>query len=160
MIRKMLWRTLLAMTGLSLSASTWGEPDRIPIHLGGAQLEAEVAADPAHRNRGLSGRYHLASDSGMLFVWPREGQRTFWMKDTFLPLSIAFLDARGRVLNMATMEPLRQDRFYRSQGGARFALEVNRGWFREHGVESGDRARFRIPARFLPGEEPLRLGSD
>jgi len=136
-------------------------PPTVGIWAGAGHLEAEVAATPEARHRGLMGREYLDPDRAMLFVWPREGPRVFWMKDTRIPLSVAFLDGQGRVLNVEGMQPLREDRFYGSQGGARFALEANRGWFRRYGVERGNRLRFRIPAKLLPGdrEEDLTVGS-
>jgi len=159
MIRGMLWSMVLGLAGLPLPAGAGEKPDRVPIHLDGARVEAEVAANPAERRQGLSGRDRLAPDSGMLFVWPGEGRRVFWMKDTTIPLAIAFMDRHGRILNIAAMEPGRRDRFYPSRGHARFALEVNQGWFRAHGVEPGDRVHFRLPARHLPGPEPLQVGA-
>jgi hypothetical protein len=155
----MLWAVVLGVAGLSLPAGAGDKPDRIPVLLNGARVEVEVAANPAERRRGLSGRDRLAADAGMLFVWPGEDRRTFWMKDTTIPLAIAFMDRHGRILNIAAMEPRRRDRFYRSRGNARFALEVNQGWFRAHGVEPGDRVHFRVPARHLPGPDPFQVGT-
>ncbi|MFA9461053.1 DUF192 domain-containing protein [Thiohalorhabdus methylotrophus] len=153
MMRRALRLCLLPLLIAGGAAPEAAAAPTVTVAVGDARLHAEVAATPEAHRRGLMGREHLGADSGMLFVWRRSGSRTFWMKNTPLPLSVAFLDDRGRILNIEAMAPLREDRHYRSRGAARFALEANRGWFRRHGVEPGDRCRFRIPAGLLPARE-------
>jgi hypothetical protein len=86
-------------------------------------------------------RTALAENRGMLFVFRREEQLSFWMKDTLIPLSIAFIDSEGRIVDIQNMKPLDDDPpSYVSAEPARYALEVNRGFFEERGVEVGDRA--------------------
>lgn len=74
----------------------------------------------------------------MLFVFPRPEPLTFWMKDTYIPLSIAFLDDEGRILNIEQMRPIQTREVYHSSGPSRYALEVNEGWFERHGIRAGD----------------------
>lgn len=83
-------------------------------------------------------REHMPESHGMLFVWPGDQVVAMWMKNTLIPLSVAFIDHDLRVLNIADMEP-RSLELHPSRGPARFALEVNQGWFDRHGVEAGAR---------------------
>ena len=164
-LRAGVWGILLATAGAQA-----GLPE-VTVEAAGQRLVAEVAVSPDDRARGLAGRDHLAADRGMLFVWPRPGPRRFWMKDTRIPLSVAFLDGQGRILNIHRMSPPAANRGgisgwpadgyrrYPSRGPARFALEANRGWFRRHGVGPGDRVRFRLPPG-MAGPRALVVGPD
>jgi uncharacterized membrane protein (UPF0127 family) len=107
------------------------------IHVGNHRLRVEVADTPASRGRGLMFRSELPDDRGMLFVFPEEKVLEFWMRNTEIPLSIAFADASGRIVRIADMEP-RSEEIVSSVAPARYALEVKRGWFDAHGVRSGD----------------------
>ncbi len=101
-------------------------------------LTVEIAATPRAMARGLMFREHMPESHGMLFVWPGDQVVAMWMKNTLIPLSVAFIDHDLRVLNIADMEP-RSLELHPSRGPARFALEVNQGWFDRHGVEAGAR---------------------
>lgn len=105
-------------------------------------LTAEIAADRVSHLCGLAFRNDLPSDFGMLFVYARDQIVGFWMKDTFIPLSIAFLDRDGRILEIHDMDPMDSTRRYTSRSPVRFALEVNRGWFTSKGIGVGDRLEF------------------
>ncbi len=105
-------------------------------------LTAEIAADRASHLCGLAFRHDLPSDYGMLFVYARDQIVGFWMKDTFIPLSIAFLDRDGRILEIHDMDPMDSTRRYTSRSPVRFALEVNRGWFTDKDIGVGDRLEF------------------
>lgn len=109
----------------------------VTLHVGHQRVLAEVAATPAARRRGLMHRDHLPDDHGMLFVFADEQPRSFWMKDTTIPLSIAFARADGTILRILDMEP-RSERTVTSVVPARYALEMNRGWFARHGILAGD----------------------
>jgi len=109
-----------------------------PIRIGKHAIRAEVANTPESRRRGLMFRTRLASSSGMIFVFPHEQRISMWMKNTLIPLSVAFIDSDGRILNIATMQP-NSEQTQSSKGPARFALEMNQGWFKDHGIESGAR---------------------
>jgi uncharacterized membrane protein (UPF0127 family) len=110
---------------------------------GEVTVPVEVADTPAERERGLMGRQSLASDDGMVFVFPKNSNDAFWMKDTLIPLSIAFYDDRGRIVSLLDMEPCRAEPcpLYSPGAAYRGALEVNRGAFDRWGVRVGDRLR-------------------
>ena len=103
------------------------------------EVKVEVARDVASRQRGLMFRTSLPADAGMLFVFPDDTDGPFWMKDTNVPLSIAFIGAEGRIVSIKDMTPLSTDL---TLPGARYryALEVNQGFFGRGGVRVGDRA--------------------
>lgn len=108
------------------------------------EARVEIAADPAARERGLMGRTSLPPDGGMLFVYPGEDERHFWMKDCHIPLAAAFMDGTGRILNIEEMTPGaglpgEELRTWDSAGPARFVLEMEGGWFARRGIGAGDR---------------------
>lgn len=110
------------------------------VCVGPHALNVEIAATESERSRGLAFRDSLPEDRGMLFVFEAAGDHLFWMADTTIPLSIAFLDSEGIVLNMEEMEPLSLEA-HGPDASALYALEVNRGWFAERGVAVGDTVR-------------------
>lgn len=110
------------------------------IRVGNHQLIVEVAATPAQRGRGLMFREKLPDDRGMLFLFPDDRVLEFWMRNTRIPLSIAFADASGQIVRIADLEPF-SEQPVSSVALARYALEVNRGWFEQRGIESGDAIR-------------------
>ena len=117
---------------------------RARIQVGPRTVEVEVANTPDLIARGLMGRRSLAPDEGMLLVYRVEQILAFWMKDTPLPLDLAFLDRDGRVLEIVSMEPMSRRRHV-SKERAKFALEMNRGWFAANGVKVGDAVRIPAP---------------
>jgi uncharacterized protein len=104
-------------------------------------VAVEVADSPDERSVGLSGREELPADAGMLFLFDRPVTQGFWMKDTLIPLSIAFLDAEGRIVAVRDMVPCRSEPCPLYEPGRSYssALEVNRGAFERWGVGVGDR---------------------
>lgn len=102
-----------------------------------AALTVTVADEPSERERGLMGVTHLGVDDGMVFVYPEAAPRYFWMKDTPLPLSIAFVGADGRIVAISDMVPL-STALTPSRKPAMYAIEANQGWFLAHGVRVGD----------------------
>ncbi len=114
-----------------------------PLVVGNQRITVEVAYTPGDRRQGLMHRESLPAGHGMLFIFPREKVLTFWMKDTPLPLSIAFADAGGRIVRIALLEPNSREAVA-SGRPARIALEMNQGWFERNGVFVGDAIR-RIP---------------
>ncbi len=112
--------------------------DRLPLTIGGQTIQVEVAATQQQRQQGLMGRTHLPADSGMLFVFDMPGRHCFWMRDTPLPLSIAFIDAAGRIAGFADMQP-RTDTLHCPNTEVRYALEVSQGSFLRQGLRSGAR---------------------
>ncbi len=114
------------------------------IHL----IKAELATDPASRARGLMFREHLGPNEGMLFVFPEKSRQCFWMRNTLVPLSIAFIDDDGAVANIADMQP-RSDDSHCSARAIRYALEMEQGWFAKRGIAPGSRLRG-PPGMFAP----------
>src|SRR4029453_13798448 len=101
-----------------------------------ATLSVDVADDAGEQRRGLSDIEHLPADEGMAFVWPEPVGTRFWMKDTLIPLSIAFVDEAGRVIDVLDMRPCESDPCptYGVDDPYVLAIEANLGWFDEHGV--------------------------
>ena len=111
--------------------------DRITLGIGGKTLDVEVASDDPSRRLGLMHRKSLPENAGMLFMY-REPQRlAFWMKNTHVPLSIAFIDDRGVIVQIKDMAPL-DEREVHCDTPVRQALEVNQGWFERNGIKVGD----------------------
>jgi uncharacterized protein len=138
---------LIAVTGV-LVPKTHGCPPGLPvwhITVKGVSLTLEIAATPEQRECGLSNRVGLPTDAGMLFVLPETMPFAVWMKDTRMPLSVAFLDAAGQILAIEQMAPLKTDVIYESPRPVRYAIEVNRGWFIEHHVRVGDSIHLKLP---------------
>jgi uncharacterized membrane protein (UPF0127 family) len=106
-----------------------------------AVLTVEIADDPHERREGLMGIKELPTDQGMAFVWPGPVDSTFWMKDTLVPLSVAFVGESGHVIDVLDMQPCQTDACpsYGIDEPFVFAIEANLGWFDEHGVGVGDR---------------------
>jgi uncharacterized membrane protein (UPF0127 family) len=105
------------------------------------EVQVEVADSPSEQATGLMYRTALGEDRGMLFVYPDERELTFWMKNTLIPLSIAYIDSEGRITDIMDMKPL-DDKppHYSSSEPVQYALEVNQGFFDEKGVKVGDHA--------------------
>jgi uncharacterized protein len=108
-------------------------------------LKVEIARTPAERGQGLMNRRSLAAKAGMVFRYTEDHRGAFWMKNTLIPLDIAFYDGRGKILRILTMQPCRRDpcRVYDPNVAYRAALEVNAGSFRRWGVRTGDRIAVR-----------------
>ena len=114
------------------------------------QITAEVADTPALRTRGLMGRQSLPPNHGMLFIFEQPQQQCFWMRNTPLPLSIAFLDDEGRISSTADMQPL-SEATHCSQVPVRYALEMEQGWFAKRGIQPGEMIRGIAPAAAAAG---------
>ena len=127
---------LAALAACAPGAAAPGPPRTVPLVCDGRQLEVEISADSASIERGLMFRRALAADAGMLFVFPFDTAPSFWMQNTFIPLSIAWIDAAGRIVGVADMTPFDATP-HAAPSPVRFALEVNRGWFEERGVAPG-----------------------
>lgn len=108
----------------------------IPLSLGSGALEVEVASEQSQRAQGLMHRSAMPANQGMLFAYPAPAYFCMWMKNTKIPLSVAFIDAQGKVINIADMAPQTETN-HCTERNATYALEVNRGWFTRHGVTAG-----------------------
>jgi uncharacterized membrane protein (UPF0127 family) len=105
-------------------------------------LTVEVANTQQEREKGLMFRYSMPHDNGMLFVFDSERNLSFWMKNTFIPLDIAYISSKGIINEIYRMEPLDYSIVYPSKKPARYALEVNAGWFKKNGIEPGMKLDF------------------
>jgi uncharacterized membrane protein (UPF0127 family) len=108
------------------------------VKVGPHPLKVEVVANDADRGRGLMHRKSLGRNDGMLFIFDEQGYHSMWMKNTLIPLSVAFIDAQGTILNVLDMEPQTED-VHMSAGPSIYAIEVNKGWFAEKKVKAGDK---------------------
>jgi uncharacterized membrane protein (UPF0127 family) len=114
---------------------------KIPLYIHGEEIWVEVAKTPEERNHGLMGRKHLGKDEGMLFIFETEDYHGFWMKDTVIPLSIAFIDKKSRIVSITDMRPQTLDS-HLPPGPVLYALEMNKGWFSSRGIKTGDVIKF------------------
>ncbi|HZX30551.1 MAG TPA: DUF192 domain-containing protein [Rhodocyclaceae bacterium] len=128
-------KTLFLLLGM-LAGSVQAQMPRMDFTIGFYRIEAEVASDLKNRMQGLMGRRSMAPQQGMLFVFPEAARHCMWMKNTLLPLSVAFLDEEGRIVNIEDMQPETLDSHCAAKP-ARFALEMNKGWFAEKGIKPG-----------------------
>jgi uncharacterized protein len=150
-----------ALAGLALALAGWalaplavaqGGPNpplpAVSLTAGGMHvIRAEVARTPMERATGMMFRTEMPTNAGMLFVFDHEGPQCFWMQNTVLPLSIAFLADDGTVVGLADMQP-RAPELHCSPKPVRYALEMNQGWFAKRGIGPG----FRISG---PGGKPF-----
>ena len=131
---KLIRTLLLLCLALTLPSA---RAETTTLHIANHRIHAEVARTPQSRSRGLMQRTHLCPDCGMLFVFPKPDRHAFWMKNTPLPLSIAFVSAHGVILNIEEMQP-NTTASHHAQGDALYALEMNSGWFARNGVKQGN----------------------
>lgn len=121
------------------SAGTWAQQPALPttrLNAGIYVVQAEVANTTATRSQGLMLRKSMAQGAGMLFVFDEPAGHCMWMKNTLIPLSVAFINERGQIVNIADMQPLDETSHCASQP-VRFALEMNQGWFKKRGIAAG-----------------------
>jgi uncharacterized membrane protein (UPF0127 family) len=130
-------RLLLALV-LAASPALAQQMPVVQLNAGMHLIRAEVAADYATRMTGLMHRASMPSNAGMLFIFDEATTHCMWMKNTLLPLSVAFIDERGSIINVEDMEPQTEDSHCASRP-ARYALEMNRGWFAARGIKPGSR---------------------
>ncbi|MCB1956155.1 MAG: DUF192 domain-containing protein [Rhodocyclaceae bacterium] len=112
----------------------------VELSAGMHRIEAEFASDMDTRMRGLMHRQQMAPQHGMLFAFPEDARHCMWMRNTLIPLSVAFLDEAGRILNIEDMAPQTEDS-HCAAGPARYALEMNLGWFAQRGMGAGTTIR-------------------
>lgn len=128
-----------ALLSFALASPAQTGPQKLPttrLTAGFHLITAEVASTPEQRATGLMHRPTMPANDGMLFVFERAGQQCFWMKNTLLPLSIAFLDDDGTIVNIEEMKPQTLDS-HCSARPVRFALEMNQGWFGKRAIKPG-----------------------
>jgi uncharacterized membrane protein (UPF0127 family) len=135
----------LWILALGWASSAWaGQPQlnlpRIPLQAGMHLISAQVASTPAQRSIGLMWRKDMPPHEGMLFVFEQAQRQCFWMQNTYLPLTAAFIDDDGIIVNLADMQPL-TTRAHCSDKPVRYVLEMHQGWFAQRGIGAGDRIR-------------------
>jgi len=130
-------RALLALLMAAVPALAQPLPV-VQLSAGMHLIRAEVAADFASRGQGLMYRTAMPSNAGMLFIFDEAATQCMWMKNTLIPLSVAFIDEHGAVINIEDMAPQTEDS-HCARRAALYALEMNRGWFAARGIKPGSR---------------------
>ncbi len=127
-----------ALAALFVNAAAWaqGAMPLLELSAGFHRIEAEVAATDRDRQVGLMNRREMPPQRGMLFVFDHENTHCMWMRNTYLPLSVAFIDAKGVIINIEDMKPQTEDN-HCAKVPARYALEMNVGWFAQRGIKPG-----------------------
>ena len=129
-----------AFAGLALwAAAAWAQQPPLPaikLNAGIHVIQAEVASTMATRSQGLMRRKSMAQGAGMLFLFEQSATHCMWMKNTLIPLSVAFIDERGEIVSIADMQPL-DETTHCAVRPARYALEMNQGWFKKRGISPG-----------------------
>lgn len=133
MLKKLAAVTLIAGAALGAQAQSFPVME---LSMGIHRIEAEVAATQELRMQGLMFRQNMADNHGMLFVFPDAQRHCMWMRNTLLPLSVAFLDEQGHIINVEDMQP-RTENNHCAAKPARYALEMNLGWFKRKGMTAG-----------------------
>jgi uncharacterized membrane protein (UPF0127 family) len=131
----------LIITLLLAAAPAFAQQPKLPVvqlNAGMHLIHAEVAADYGSRMTGLMHRATMPPNAGMLFIFDETQQQCMWMKNTLLPLSVAFIDEAGSIINVEDMAPQTEDS-HCAKRPARYALEMNRGWFAARGIKPGTR---------------------
>ncbi|HEX4328322.1 MAG TPA: DUF192 domain-containing protein [Burkholderiales bacterium] len=141
-IRSLLPALLLALAcAPALAQEATGPQPRLPavqLQSGMYLIKAEVAGNYATRMVGMMMRKEMAANEGMLFLFPERDKQCMWMKNTLLPLSVAFMDEKGVILNIEDMKPQTEDS-HCSTGIAPYALEMSLGWFKQKGIKAGSK---------------------
>lgn len=111
----------------------------LTLRINGVALQAEIADEPGERTAGLMGRPELAEGRGMLFVFPQPQPLSFWMRDTLIPLSIAYINAAGVIREIHELKPLEERPVFSAVRDLSYALEVPQGWFERNKILPGDK---------------------
>ncbi len=138
--QRLLWLWLLLWCTGGVTATAPGSPQldlpRTHLQIAGHRLEVQLAITPEQRQKGLMFRETLPEKEGMLFLFEESRERCFWMKQTPLPLAIAFLDEQGRIVHHAEMRPF-DPQLTCSLQPVRYVLEMGGGWFTRRGIGHG-----------------------
>ena len=137
----LVWAAALLLATLPIHSQS-GPQEELPtieLRVGGKKITVEVADDELKRATGLMFRESLGENSGMLFVMPRPGPAGFWMKNTFLPLTIAYIDPRGTIMELYDLKPLNETPVPSRFRNIAYALEMPRGWFTKNNIWPGER---------------------
>lgn len=126
---------IVALTSI-LDAAAQQRFQTIPLTAGINLIQAEVAADDAQRQQGLMFREKMGTNEGMVFLFEAPAQVCMWMKNTLIPLSVAFIDSQGKIVNIEDMQPQTMNS-HCAKRPARYALEMNLGWFKSKNLKPG-----------------------
>lgn len=141
---------LSTLSGLFGQAWAQGRPQlelpRVTVSAGMHLIQAQVAATPEERSTGLMHRTDLPTSEGMLFVFEQPAGQCFWMKNTLVPLTAAFIADDGTIVNLADMKPQTLDS-HCSAAPVRYVLEMNQGWFAKRGIKAGFKLKAPMFAR-------------
>lgn len=136
--RKPTCALLCSLLLLALACAALAQSEaQIALTIKGHRIQAALTRNDVERKHGLMFRTYLAPDAGMLFIYEAEQAACMWMKNTVLPLSVAFINRAGSILNIIDMQPL-ELASHCASGKALYALEMNQGWFEMHGIAVGD----------------------
>ena len=130
----------LLLLAFWFSASAFAELPAVQLATGMHLIRAEVADSMGTRMEGLMHRKSMAEGSGMVFVFDENAAHCMWMKNTLIPLSVAFIDESGAIINIADMQP-HSEQSHCASRPARYALEMNKGWFAQRGIKAGAKLR-------------------
>jgi uncharacterized protein len=139
-------KTVSSLLLLLASAFAWGQETAqpklptLPLTAGMHVIQAEIAQTPTQQMIGMMHRRTMGANEGMLFVYDEPHRMCFWMRNTLIPLTIAFIADDGRIVHTADMKPLDESSHCTTEP-VRFALEMNQGWFAKRGLKKGDRLR-------------------
>ena len=134
------WLLSVLLYGMACAQTGPQKLPAIRLNAGIHNIQAELAQSPDERSTGLMFRTAMGTNEGMLFAFEQPGQQCFWMKNTLLPLSVAFVADNGGIVNIDDMKPQTLDS-HCSTKPVRFVLEMNQGWFAKRGVKAGTRLR-------------------
>lgn len=131
-----LWGAIF-LAFIYLSIGKVSADQQVTLNVNGHEISATVAGDFAQRKKGLMNRRELGQNVGMLFIFPQADRYSMWMKNTLIPLSVAFIDPNGVIINIEEMAALSLEP-HSAQKPAAYALEMNANWFYSHGAKPGD----------------------
>ena len=133
-------KKIILLLALWFSGSALAELPSVQLAAGMHLIRAEVADSMGTRMEGLMHRKSMPEGSGMVFVFDENAAHCMWMKNTLIPLSVAFIDEAGAIINIADMQP-HSEQSHCASRPARYALEMNKGWFAQRGIKAGAKLR-------------------
>ena len=134
-----MWLSGVACQPVETPVETVGSQTYFPVSIGGIELQLQLALKPAEQQKGLMYRESLDNDHGMLFLFDRPDKRGFWMRNTRIPLDIAYFDSSGQLLEIHKLFPYDETTVNSRSREVLIAVETNRGWFTANGIQVGDR---------------------
>jgi hypothetical protein len=136
----MTMKKFLILLAAWLAGNAYAQLPTVDLFAGMYRIQAEVADNMGARMTGLMHRKTMAQNAGMVFVFEENAAHCMWMKNTLIPLSVAFIDEAGAIINIADMQPQTEQSHCASRP-ARYALEMNKGWFAQRGIKPGAKLR-------------------